>query len=401
MVQGNFNIHEYFIDCGIVSQSLGRAIFGAWLIFCVAVIAICIRSVYHSKIKNRLLTKGGYTGAVSLWAVSPATTPFEVLELRSVLIKSLTKGELFFFFASLACVVAAVLSAASTLIANRTVVSNVVVRTALVPGLLSQRSWFSTQAPIVELVSRIDALDKANAPLEELFDFVPFDGSGWLYMAEQWNNSWHGQCSYYLYPAVDLVVLPSDSPAVVDRVPSLLNWLPQWVAANDTSQGSDFSGYLGVDGNNTGSFQDLIVTYIFRNPVDIRTATNTGPSVPAANVSLVNFLVHHVGRDGQGHFVPTSIRSDVHVVDCAWENADPNLVDQARAGGEIQNAAQNVAKVIVVSSVLLHDRADAESPTGLRTSRQRCFHFRTTSRSADSPADASLLAGLHVHQGYR
>ena len=101
-----------------------------------------------------------------------------------MLARSLFGGEIFYTLASLACMVVAIFSAASTSIANRTVESNIVNR----GGLVSP--WGEAVGTRVELTAQVQALDHTNAPLEQLFDFVPNDTSGWIFVGQEWNNTW-------------------------------------------------------------------------------------------------------------------------------------------------------------------------------------------------------------------
>jgi len=122
---------DYFIDFGFISLSALRAIFGIWINVCVAIIAICIRSIFRHQIK-RILLSGRHR--VNLWQVSPALTTSEVFELRHVLIRALINGHFFFVLASMSCVVVALVGAASTVISNYSVVTNSVIRDIIVPG---------------------------------------------------------------------------------------------------------------------------------------------------------------------------------------------------------------------------------------------------------------------------
>ncbi len=87
-----------------------RAIFGVWINFCVAIIAICVRTIFRYRIKRTLSGRR----RVSLWWVSPAVTPF--------------------VFASMFCVVVASVGAASTVISNYSVVTNSVIHDVVVQG---------------------------------------------------------------------------------------------------------------------------------------------------------------------------------------------------------------------------------------------------------------------------
>ena len=243
MVQGNFAGHDYFIDCSLGSRSTIRAIFGAYITLCVAIIAACLRSIYRSWIRRKLFDHQPHEPQVSLWSISPATTTKEVFELRSMLARKFLRGEIFYTLTSLACIVVAIISAASTSIANRTIDSNAVPRSVLVSGRLVTSAHNSLSGATVELAARVQALDHANAPLEQLFDYVPDDASEWIFVSQEWNNTWQGRCSYHLYPAVDLHVYSSNSSNFQDEIPLLSTVLPQWATVDPTRQGTDYSGF--------------------------------------------------------------------------------------------------------------------------------------------------------------
>jgi len=173
LVQGNFANGDYFVD-PVISQCALRAIFGVWINIWVAIIALCIHFIFRSQVKKEIsLGEGG----VSLWRVSPTVTPSEAFELRGILSRALMRGDFAFVFASTFCIVATVVGAASTVISNHAVGTNTVVRDAVVPGLLVTNQIGGTSSQVVQLLARVDALTKANAPLDELFDFVRRDDS--------------------------------------------------------------------------------------------------------------------------------------------------------------------------------------------------------------------------------
>lgn len=300
--------------------------------------------MYRSWIRRKLFNPQLHKSQVSLWSISPTTTIDEVFQLRSMLARSLFGGEIFYTLASLACIVAAIISAASTSIANRTVQSNIVHRSALVSGRLV--SQFNTiDGATVELAARIQALEYANAPLEQLFDYVPNDTSGWIFVGQEWNNTWQGHCSYNLYPAVDLHVYSANSTSFQDAIPLLSTVLPQWATVDPTRQGTDYSGfYYDPDNNGTGAVRDNINTYVFGSVPD---AGGLGNST-SMNISLANVLLHGVGLTSFGTFQETSFKSDVHVVECIFNNTVPGFIPVDHAygpTGQYANAVMNVAEI--------------------------------------------------------
>jgi hypothetical protein len=346
MVHGNFANGDYFIDFPGISLYVLRAIFGVWINICVATIAICIHFIFRSQVKKKM-TLG--QGGVSLWRVSPAVTPSEAFELRGILAKALMKGDFSFVFTSTFCIVAAVVGAASTVISNSAVGTNTVIRDAVVPGLLASDGIGRRLAQRVQLTARVDALTRANAPLDELFDFVPRDDSRWTYKSSQWNNTWKGNCSFAKYEAVELVVYPTlNSTAYQDEVPRLGNYIPSWATIDQSKQRFASIGFYDdpAPANGTGVWRDRVRMYLFGSAPQI---TPVGFSEQNTNIPIVNYLAHHIARDNRGTstYLETSFRSDVHTVECQFVNAvDGGIRDQSRAdGGAYSNAIVNILNV--------------------------------------------------------
>ncbi|TDL15747.1 hypothetical protein BD410DRAFT_902415 [Rickenella mellea] len=320
MVQGNFAHGEYWIDCDHISESVLRPLFGAWITLCAAVIAMCIRSVYRSSIKRRLFSKDESRRFVSLWDVSPATNPAEVFDLRMILARSIHQRNIFYLIASIVCVAAAIFSAASTTIANNTIVENVVIRKRVVDGGFVTHEHAAISGAIVNITSRADAFERAQAPLDQLFDFAPDDASRWTYVADEWNNTFQ------------------------DEVPLLGALLPQWATTDPTRQGTDYSGfYTGTRvTNSSGAWRDQLVSYAFGSA-----PLSNLKTLSTVNISFANFLAHNVGRDESSDgFQQTAIKSDVHVVECVLSDSSPGIEDQAFAeGGQYPNSIGNVANL--------------------------------------------------------
>jgi hypothetical protein len=354
MVQGNFADGDYWIDCVGVSQSLVRALFGVWLNVCAAIIAFSIRSLFRSRAKRLMLSSEPNKKQISVWSISPAVTSSEVFELRNLLSRALVRGDYPYVVASIVCVFAAIVGAASTTISNHAIVRNAVVRNETVPGTLVTLEHTSLTGAVVDVNSRVKALDKANAPLDQLFDFVPHDNSSWVYVPSQWNNSWKGECNYNKYEAVDLVVHPANGSTYQEEVPLLGNYLPYWATLNSTNQGTDYSGaFKGAVENGTGAWINLMLTYAFGSTPD----SELGFRSSAVNLSFANFLAHEVARDPDTAFMTTAFKSDVHVVDCIFTNAapDPNGYQAAPHAGHYANVAGNIGSVrIRFLFILIH-----------------------------------------------
>jgi len=332
---------DYFIDCEFISLSALRAIFGVWLNVCVAIIAICVRTVFRYRIKRSLISG---RRRVSLWRVSPAVTTSEVFELRRVLIQALMRGHYHFVFASVFCVVAALVAAASTVISNYSVVTNSVIRDVVVQGQNVTHSINALYSLILDVFRRVEALDRANAPLDELFDFAPNDNFYWIYRANQWNNTWKGICTFTKYDAVDLVVYSTNTSRYQDEIPLLGNYIPTWATVNVTKQGTCYGGFAQTKSavNRTGFWKNMIVTHFFGSSPD----NDVTHSARTSNISIVNYLAHGIGRDPAGKYIETAFRSDVHVVECGFvRKADATIYQANAAGGSYASAAQGIGEV--------------------------------------------------------
>jgi hypothetical protein len=360
MLRGNFANGDYFIDCTSVSQSVARAVFGVWINVWIAVMAVCIRSFYRSCMAHQLAAplrdpqKNTSSRPISLWRVSPPATILELVQARGVLVHStkISGLHLIYLAASLACVATAVISAASTTIANYAVVKQIVNREQMVGGRLMTREHSTLSGAVVSVTNRVHALDNAGAPYDEVFDFIPDDESAWVFKAKQWNNSWKGSCEFRWHKAVDLTVFAVNSSHYQDLVPGLGTYLPQWSTLNQTNQANTYTGfYNNALLNNSGSWQDLLVTYIF-GTAQLNTGGEIVDDLDNVNIVLANFLAHHVGRDPRPgyRFQETMFKSDVHVAECNYFVVDSTKTGPDRAqpdNGNYPNAVLNVAAVRV------------------------------------------------------
>jgi hypothetical protein len=66
---------DYFVDCGLASETYLRAAFGFWISIYAAVVAYCARSIYRSRLAARLLSNDTSKRRVGIWFMSPASTP--------------------------------------------------------------------------------------------------------------------------------------------------------------------------------------------------------------------------------------------------------------------------------------------------------------------------------------
>lgn len=346
---GNFAQGDYFIDCDGISQSALRAIFGVWINVCAAAIASCIRLIFRSSIKHLLISR---RRGINLWRVSPAVTTSEVVELRGVLKQALAERDFAFVFASMFCIVTALIGAGSTLISNRVVTTNQIRRDILVHGRNVTNLHNSINGALLQISTRVAAFNRANAPFDELFDFVPRDEYHWLYSADQWHNTWKGNCSTMKHEKVELVVYPTNSTHYQDVVPMLGNYIPTWATMDPSKQGVDYAGYYAPFNNGTGAWTDIIATHVFGTAVD----NDTGFEAKNSNISIVNYLAHGIGKDPRSMFLETRFRSDVHVAECTFTNAiDGGRFFQAKAaGGSYTNAARNVVQVSFYANYCYH-----------------------------------------------
>lgn len=265
-----------------------------------------------------------------------------------MLFRALRRGNVSYVIVSLFCVAAAIVSAAATTIANHTVVQHTVIRRTNVSGRVAQSNTPGLAGLLDRITERVDALNRAHAPIDQLFDFIPDDDSNWVFVSAEWNNTWLGNCSLHKYPAADLMVLNTVSPWYQDLVPALGPLLPPWATVDPNKQGSaPIASTQGVQTNNTGAWRDVLLTFTFGS------APSSGnASLSTTNISFANILVHDVGIGGNGTlFLPTAFKSDVHVAECTFNNTSPNE-NQARADeGDYGDVAKAISSV---SSCLLY-----------------------------------------------
>lgn len=360
---------DLFVDCAVGSQAAVKAILGVWVTIYAAIMAYCVRSIFRSMVTTRLLSSDWRNRRVSLWLISPATTPLglypwgsivptdlhqlicvlDAYELRRIIIHALKERKFSYVTASLFCVVAAVISAMSTPIANHAVIPHRVTRKIDVSGVLATNNSLPySNYDQVPLHAR--ALDRAGAPLEQLFDFIPnFDESSsrhWLFVDEEWNNTWQGNCSYDIHPDVDLRVLDISTPGSLDEciyqyvIPALGSVIPAWATLDLGMQNcSSIPVAQLYSANKTGALQDALIIYVF--------ASTTNFAEPIINISFVNVLLHNIGF-GNAYLMNTSFKSDVHIAECTFNNISPG-VDQVRA---IEQQYAHVADAI--TSVSFH-----------------------------------------------
>jgi len=167
---------------------------------------------------------------------------------------ALTKGDFAFVLASMFCVVAEVVISASTVISNCAIGKNTVVRDIVVRGRLVTNDFTSeSDGAQVRISNRAEALNNANAPLDELFDFVPGTpliyvnfNFQWTYKSNQWNNAWKGSReseSFSKHEAVELEVYSAIPNAYQDTVPHLGNYIPSWATVDRLKQGVAYPGF--------------------------------------------------------------------------------------------------------------------------------------------------------------
>ena len=104
---------------------------------------------------------------------------------------------------------------------------------------------------VVRISGRAEALNNANAPLDDLFDFVPRADSKWICKPNQWNNTRKGSCSFTKHEAVSPTVLNAYQGAV----PLLGNYIPSWATVDPLKQGVS-----------SGSVQNMNI-FIFKDPM--------------------------------------------------------------------------------------------------------------------------------------
>ena len=99
----------------------------------------------------------------------------------------------------------------------------------LVNGALASNSYNSMVEADVEWNQTISSLDKAGFPRDQLLDFMPDSSQDWVYVANQWNNSWRASCDYTPPTSIDLYATGnySEGDSWLTEVPALRQTIPE------------------------------------------------------------------------------------------------------------------------------------------------------------------------------
>jgi hypothetical protein len=162
---------------------------------------------------------------------------------------------------------------------------------------------------------------------------VPEDASGWVFVGQEWNNTWNGTCTYSSYVGVDFALSVNLTfPMVLEQ------YIPQWV----TAFGNESLVYTATE-NTDGSYQDFIGYYIFCSTNGLTSLADS------TNISLVNFYGHNL-------VIGSPFQANIEVADCKFDNIEPGYYDQASVdlsqGIPSQYALKAVIDVHHMSSLL-------------------------------------------------
>jgi hypothetical protein len=177
---------DYWIDVTI-SESLAKGLLGFWIVVFAVLATFCVRQLYHFHAQRRLCAH-----PISLWTSFPLSSMSSIFESRAILFRGLKAGEWFFLLACSMCVASAALSAFSATIVNHAIRYNQLERIQMLPGRIGMaRSIFRTSLTLSEVTNEhtsvrdasvqisdaIWALNRANAPLDQAFDWYPTEGN--------------------------------------------------------------------------------------------------------------------------------------------------------------------------------------------------------------------------------
>ncbi|KAH8813889.1 hypothetical protein DL96DRAFT_1535479 [Flagelloscypha sp. PMI_526] len=331
---GNTAGSEYWIDLssGHAQLELAQALFGVWISIVASIVIACSHQIYRTYLRRRLASHL----PVNLWQVTPPVAPVQVYKSSQIIWRAIKHRNVFYVLVSLLCIADFLLRSASTAISNYTVRSNTPVRVSAVSGNLVARNSDSLPTAFGSISTRIQALNDAGMPLDQLLDFIPSDENRWVYVETQWNNTWRGSCQSNVIQNVVLQVFPSKAHRFQDEVPDLANYLPSMLNfmaditlgwTNDAQWAVDHVG-LSVDHNSNGTSSWLELVQLYAFPLSIDCNLNVNRS--SIQVAMLNFHAHHIGRGQDGsRYVQANFTSDIHVATCTLQNSSPTNVYQA------------------------------------------------------------------------
>jgi len=121
-------------------------------------------------------------------------------------------------------------------------------------GALANTQWKSMMEADVQWSQTKSSLAAADFPLDQLLDFRPDPTVAWVYVAEEWNNSWHASCNFTPATPIDLYATGNYStgdwfteiPALNSIVPDQFGRLPgAWMETlGAVTQGWEFQDVL-------------------------------------------------------------------------------------------------------------------------------------------------------------
>ncbi|KAH8806539.1 hypothetical protein DL96DRAFT_1822447 [Flagelloscypha sp. PMI_526] len=380
---GNFADQDYWINLSSDRKglTLARALFGIWINVFAAIVAACGRQLYRTHVKNRLLAN---QSSVNLWQVTPPAVVSEVFGSHRVLWRAIKHRDVLFVMTACLCIGSALLSAAATAISNRVIRYNTPVRVSTLSGRLVTHEHSSISGALVNITTRINRLNAAAMPLDQMLDFVPNDEDQWVYVESQWNNTWRGSCQSNVIRGAVLQVFPTTADDFQTQVPGLATYLPNWATVNASKQGAAYDGfYDGAAANGTGSWTDLVAFYLFGD-----WSPEFEPhSYPASiQVAMVNFLAHHVARGNDTvMFQQTNFTSDIHTATCNFQNSSPGNNNQAYPSTHnYDNAVGNIANVFQRS---ITDTSIAKQPVTQPTGNEMLRAWQAFVSVKDSQYD--------------
>lgn len=115
----------------------------------------------------------------------------------------------------------------------------------MILGHASQRQLTFVPSTELNVSKTIDDLNRADFPLDQLLDFVPYRTVPWKYAADQWNSSWSMDCDYLpLTTTTDVDATGNCSNGLFSELP----WITSlWKKAKWDNYAQANSGYRSND----------------------------------------------------------------------------------------------------------------------------------------------------------
>ena len=203
----------------------------------------------------------------------------------------------------------------------------------LVKGGLAANTYSSIVEADVEWNQTISSLDKAGFPTDQLLDFLPDSTQDWVYLAEQWNNSWKATCEYTPATSIELYGTGnySNGNDWSTQVPALLQTIPEKFFGAFGAIGAEL-GRITVPKNHSNWDTLLFLFFTDQPEYDFEKKDHMSILMIAAYIQDVPSAPNNTLSFGTGPFGPsyyTRAICELHKAEAAvgeYYTAYPNII---------------------------------------------------------------------------